>query len=371
VPPHEHNPRVPLELSALCVRLLDRQPEARPTAGAVAQAVEALLTQRGETWEQPLCDGFNEHTVTTRPGPDADEEAAWLKDMEGGPNKPRRGPRPPTPGEQGEALAVEAVPTMQATAPSRIPAARVESASQKPALSRRMSAAAVLALMAALSVAAWWLGAAKLEAARPTWQIGLKVAPAVKPVEGAPAAPLVSEEAPAAPVASDATAHELEVSVDTPQKNQPPRLGAVKKAAALAATCTTLACAGPETHVRPPVVTAEQCPSGSQEAMKQLGIPIGAEADAIFTWHTGDGEMVSVSEGRSTVGTIDDLGTLEAGTIFTGRIILTEKRAYGHFTQATFKGKTYPVCFNWTDGDRNDEGEVLSTIKIKAVREFK
>jgi hypothetical protein len=340
VPPHEHNPRVPLELSALCVRLLDRQPEARPTAGVVAQAVEELLTQRGAAWEQPLCDGFNEHTVTTRPGPDADEEAAWLKDMEGGPNKPRRGPRPPT--------AVEAAP------PSQVPVASVGGEPRKPAWGRRPSAVAVLVLVAGLSVAAWWLGAAELEAARPTWQIGRKVAPAVKPMEGAPAT------------------DELEVSVDTSQKKQPQRLAAVKKAAALAATCTTLACTGPETHVLPPAMTAEPCPPGSLETMEQLGISIGDRADAVFTWHKpGEEPNVQVSEGWTTVKTVEDLGKLEAPTILTGRIILTEKRAYGHFTQATFKGKNYPVCFNWTDGDRSDEGTVESTVAVKAVREFK
>jgi hypothetical protein len=56
--------------------------------------------------------------------------------------------------------------------------------------------------------------------------------------------------------------------------------------------------------------------------------------------------------------------------VLSGRIILTEKYAYGHFVQATTKqGKTYPVCLSYR-GPRNDRGEVESTISVKAVREF-
>ena len=68
VPPHEHNPRVPRELSALCEQLLNRRPEARPAASAVCQMLEELLTQKGEHWEQPLCEAFSVHPSTPRPG---------------------------------------------------------------------------------------------------------------------------------------------------------------------------------------------------------------------------------------------------------------------------------------------------------------
>jgi hypothetical protein len=73
-----------------------------------------------------------------------------------------------------------------------------------------------------------------------------------------------------------------------------------------------------------------------------------------------------------TVRTIRDLGQLGAGAVLSGRIILTEKYAYGHFVQATtYKGgKTYPVCLSYR-GPRNDRGEVKSTITVEAVHEFK
>jgi serine/threonine-protein kinase len=138
VPPHEHNPRVPLEVSALCQRLLDRSPEARPRASAVCEAVEGLLTQRGEAWEQPLCDGFNEHTITTRPGPEADEVAAWLKDQEGGPNKPRRGPRPARAVEQDEEPGCK--PCLPQRPRPRLPRPRLHQSAGKPSAASRARA---------------------------------------------------------------------------------------------------------------------------------------------------------------------------------------------------------------------------------------
>jgi eukaryotic-like serine/threonine-protein kinase len=61
VAPHVRNPAVPEELSALCLHLLEKRPEARPDAEAVCKATEELLTREGAAWDEPLCEFFGEH----------------------------------------------------------------------------------------------------------------------------------------------------------------------------------------------------------------------------------------------------------------------------------------------------------------------
>ncbi|MBZ4419346.1 hypothetical protein [Myxococcus sp. RHSTA-1-4] len=122
--PHALNPRVPPELGALCLRLLEKQPADRPDAEAACEALEALLTREGAEWDVPLCEFHGVHNATTRPGPDADELAAWVNELrEDVP--PRRGRRPPRhwgDGAPGAALSVpEAAPPPppgEATAPA-------------------------------------------------------------------------------------------------------------------------------------------------------------------------------------------------------------------------------------------------------------
>ncbi len=58
IPPHELNPRVPLELSALCLRMLEKAPEARfATAGKLAKALEEAAAQADDSWYVPLFSG--------------------------------------------------------------------------------------------------------------------------------------------------------------------------------------------------------------------------------------------------------------------------------------------------------------------------
>ena len=175
----------------------------------------------------------------------------------------------------------------------------------------------------------------------------------------------------AAPVELGSTAPPHEASVKTQQQRQPKALGPVKKAAAVLGACFTMACSGPTAEVRPPPVTAEPCPPGALKAMEQLGIRVGKdEALAVFTWHKPFEALAKVNEGWTTVRTGEPLGEFKSQAVLSGRIILTEKYAYGHWVQATTKeGKTYPVCLE-SRGPRNDEGEIDSTITVKAVSEF-
>lgn len=93
--PHVRNSRVPRELSELCLRLLEKQPEARLDAEAACKAVEELLTLEEAVWDEPLCEFFSEHNVTTNPEEGVDEEALWLNEVREAEARPRRGKRPP------------------------------------------------------------------------------------------------------------------------------------------------------------------------------------------------------------------------------------------------------------------------------------
>ncbi|WP_224370539.1 serine/threonine protein kinase, partial [Hyalangium versicolor] len=407
VPPHERNPRVPRELSELCLKLLAKQPEARPDAAGLERGVDELLARQGLEWEEPLCEPHVESLLPPAGEGDVDEEEEWARV----PSRPRRGKRPARP--EAPELGSVAVP-QQLPAPDGVPAApiaapvpEVASAPEVPVASiqpparwalpwrHRAAGVAAVGLLLMLGGLAAWLDSQRHRAALepsaqsttaevsatpefqfrlggslPTWESDGKVAPPLKPPEAERTVPLETEGTPTAPVAAGATAQEPEASVKTEQQKQPKRLGAAKKAAALLITCTAPACTGPGAEVRPPPVTAEACPPGSLQAMEQLGIRIGNRADGEFSWHKGDVKPVPIKEGWTTLRMGDDLGQLEVPYQLSGRVLLSEKRAYGHWVQATKDGKTYPVCLE-SNQPRNDEGEVESTVGVKAVREFK
>ncbi|WP_224372951.1 hypothetical protein, partial [Hyalangium versicolor] len=406
VPPHERNPRVPRELSELCLKLLAKQPEARPDAAGLERGVDELLARQVPEWGEPLCEPYVEPLLPPARAEDMDEEEEWARV----PSRPRRGKRPvlpvaPKPGRVAvpprlpgpeDVPAVPAVPPLPAgDAAPELPVAFVQAPARR-ALPwrRRIAEVAVVSLLLMLGGLAAWLASRghglasaplsesstaetsasqspllRWDGSLPTWESGWKVAPPLKPPEAGLEAPFETEGAPTAPVAAGATAQEPEASVKTEQQKQPKRLGAAKKAAALLITCTAPACTGPGAEVRPPPVTAEPCPPGSLQAMEQLGIRIGKRADGIFTWHKGPVGPVPIKEGWTTLRMGDDLGQLEVPYQLSGRIMLSEKRAYGHWVQATKDGKTYPVCLE-SNQPRTDEGEIESTVGVEAVREF-
>jgi eukaryotic-like serine/threonine-protein kinase len=178
--PHLLNPRVPVELSDLCLRLLAKKPEERPAdAQELCTALTALLERQEAVWEAPLCEAFSVHTLTTRLGPGGDEAAHYLKAAREAEARPRRGLRPLV-AVEGEppAAAAGAAPSPSSPGPSPAPGAPVP-------------------IVAALA-----LGEPPEAPAAPP------EAPAVLSVEAVPAAPVVPVSAPEQVPPSPASATE-------------------------------------------------------------------------------------------------------------------------------------------------------------------
>ncbi|MCE9672226.1 serine/threonine protein kinase [Myxococcus stipitatus] len=66
-PPRAHNPRVPVELETVCLRLLDKRPEARGSASTLCLALEAALDAEDPRWWVPL----REKGMAPSPWPDS------------------------------------------------------------------------------------------------------------------------------------------------------------------------------------------------------------------------------------------------------------------------------------------------------------
>jgi predicted Ser/Thr protein kinase len=121
--PREVNGRVPEGLSRICMRLLEKAPEARyARAAEVVREVEEALGGAGGEWDAPLCEGYGPSTATTEGRAevvgrgDAVGWEAWAHEAA---LPPRRGRKPveeeatpvlPEAGVPGPAKAVEPPP---------------------------------------------------------------------------------------------------------------------------------------------------------------------------------------------------------------------------------------------------------------------
>lgn len=360
-PPHVRNPRVPVELGALCMALLSKSPEERPATEALCVELEELLTREGVAWDAPLCELFTPHNVTTRPGADVDDEQLWCNEVRDDGAPPRRGRRPAQVAEYLPPVAV----------PSR--------------------AALWLLLALAVSVGGWavarsWPRAPPAVPAVST--SGQEVAPLSRPPEAEEAAaPPQAPPTPAA-IASRAMPPKEPASVKTPKHagvSKPSTgLGAVGKTVgvALAACALATGCPGPQvrpTSTPPP----EPCPPGALEAMEKLGIRVGREGVGSFFFVAKNSQPTTVTEGLVDVRYMGDFRDLPQPTTLSGRLIFGE-RVYGRLTRARSRdGKiNVPVCLEMIeDGDRRGlsymgergpgTAQVWSFFHFRAVNEFK
>jgi serine/threonine protein kinase len=405
-PPHVLNPRVPRVLSELCLRMLEKSPQARfPDAGAVEEALEAVLAEADGTWDVALCEQWGPEDATT-------PQRTWLdwgdvrdktrRLLEYARRFPRRGrpeplaeastlpcsPEEPPPGAEG-ATKAEGFPSS--------PRAR-------PVSWRALAwGGAALVLMGLL-----WLRPAPTSEVtsdggmRQVTETGQEVAGGAGPPEGGGgAAPeKAATPAPVAPATpqKDGTRVRTPQQTSTPQHNPPRKqealLGVTAKTCVLVWAAGHLACASPEPQLRPTtpapsVPPPAECPAGSVETMTQVlgfrgfGGKIGANSLV-------DGKMlmnkpITVRPGQMiSLEAWEAVRQLPVNTVYVGQLIFGEGRVYGRITQArTPDGQTYSVCFDLYDavrdaergvrmepGSRPDAAIIYSSVRISPVQRF-
>ncbi|HEX8698698.1 MAG TPA: serine/threonine-protein kinase [Myxococcaceae bacterium] len=369
--PHVRNPRVPPEVGALCLRLMEKQPGLQPGAEEVCQAVEELLAREGMSLDTPLCEEHGGQNVTTEPGEEVDEESLWLNRLRQREARPRRGKRLP---ERVEECAP--VPAAEATprpAVVSVPRLRFPTLGRGGRMAAGLALGLVVGVLAARTLAP---GGTGFEAPLPTWEDGWKVAPPLKAPDSAHGL-FAAGEAVSTPVAFAATLKEGDASVKTQQQK---RLGAVKKTLATVGACTVLGCPGAQ--VRPPP-EPKPCPPGAVETMEKFGIRIGHTGAATFFLVPGMGsaQPTTVSEGWTSLRMWRPWKKMKEGTL-SGELIFGE-RVYGRLTQIRTVDGTFPVCIELHEDEDGVRGlirmpngsattaKVFSTVRLVAVPHFK
>jgi hypothetical protein len=416
---------VPEAISAISMKLLEKQPEGRyPGAAVLCSTVEAALVSADAAWTVPLCDAHAPDNVTTvgnlarEDGDDGVDH--WLREARHKYERPRRGRRPVPAAPEGKPLlpSAVAVPPTPPAPPVQPPA--VASLDEHPAvelelkggplgpvssskgghriragaLSIPLLGTAALVLVLGLAVAALQLHprpatsppttaaateeprARLFEAVpeipgRPTWEVGWKVASLRKSPESAQVAASLDAEPTPAAVASRATPSKDMPSVKNPQQKpqkQLQGLGPVRKMIGAGAACIAMACTGPQVRPEPP---AEPCPSGAVEAMAELGIGIGDDIEAVFL--SGPiTEVIPVREGWTHVQLSGRFKGLPPGVILKGRLIFGGERVYGRFTEAqdTEGSRTWPICMELLDTSEKRGLELKPGSTAEAAKVF-
>ncbi len=409
-PPHLRNPRVPRALSELCLRMLEKPPEARyPDAVALCAALEAVLAEADGSWDVPLCEAWGPDDATTVQEQRGLDLGDWLDKARRLKRHARLHSRRGRPVPLAEASTLPRSPE-ESPPGSAGDGAEAKSGSPPPGTRGPRRRARVwgwvlgLCLLVGLAIAYHASTRASgvpvttsAVASDATTSEVRKLAPASKPPEsGGSAAP--AKAATPAPVAP-ATPRKDSTRVKTPKQSnssqkkqrdsQGTRLGAAGKTCTLVLVAGQLACASAAPEVRPPpsfLPPPAECPPGSMEGMKAMGLGVGMASLAIF--NGVDGAMpVTVRPGPGAslfVGT--RWGTQMHFTVFTGELFFGEGRVYGRFTQArTRDNATYPVCMELYDQSRdrkrgvvmrslNSEtgtAEVWSVVNLATVDRFK
>lgn len=392
--PHARNPRVPVALSALCMRLLEKDPRARgEDMAAVDAALVAVLAGADASWDVMLAE----------PEPLPVEDAA---------NAPGEAPEPLVPGHgaepQPEGFAPPPGPRAAEESPAFAARGRVGRA-PPPARARRnvgRREALVLAALAVVTVGVWLLasrlgtgeagvssshGLAR-EGPTPHTAVFREVAGPEQPGEaGVGALPYLSS-LPASEF-SKAMLHKPESPSKSAPKPAPrppreaPRCVPLRQETCVAGLCIVLltGCSATPQVVRLEPKRAE-CPPGAVETMtEQLDIPLGEVGRGTGEFPIeGGARRITVSESTPVRLGLEQ-GKLWAGTVLTGRLYLGAERVYGRFTQArTYDGKTYPVCMELFEPGKNnarglprydvggpaDSAVVYSTVRVQAVDHF-
>jgi serine/threonine-protein kinase len=284
-PPHVLNPRVPPVLSALCLYMLEKSPEARyPDAEALEEALEEAADQADDTWRVPLFPGDR---------------------------KPQRPAPTPLPAEREHAPSrwwrwsfalVLALALLLREPPGDTPP---ETSPFRHAMPQTFSGQ-------------------ELETADKTAEVGSGAQPEQSPTP-APIAPAMNSEVP--PM--------------SPLKSRKARL--LTAAACVAGS----ACASGPQHRPPP--PPEECPPGAAETFKQLQIIPGQTLGVVLgprDWSRPPASEYVVSEGPASVEIIGWWGLLPGRTPLYGELMFGKGRVYGRFTRVRLPGgELLPFCF--------------------------
>ncbi|ATB35508.1 hypothetical protein CYFUS_000921 [Cystobacter fuscus] len=379
LPPHIVNPNVPLVVSDVCMKLLEKTPEKRyPSVLELVKELTLLQARADATWQVPLHDG---------------------------PRGPRRGRRAAAARKTPEA----AVPPVEPTPATPTPASVARVPVQALALQALRRAAVWMAVLVGVALAGGWLARRwqpesppmESSAPSPTWKalLGQEVAPPWPPPEIERAAAPPPAKATPAVVASlvtrpkdDALKKQQAPSPpgDKKKKKKKGPLSTVATWCVGAAAAANTACPGAQVR---PAPEAEACPEGAVETMKTLGIGIGDTGLVSLTSFDEESKFITVREGvtsaRLVVGGAlnsrpDERWKLPAGrtgTIFSGKLHFGDGRAYVRFTEArTPTGDTFKVCLDAGAEGRSgvpvkpdggpETAKVFSSMGVEAVRRF-
>jgi serine/threonine-protein kinase len=288
-PPHERNPRVPRALGELCLRMLEKAPEARYVdAQALAEALVELESVADDSWRAPLFPGDRKQKNPAPPATEPKARAhAWTKWW-------------PWVAIMGVVVGLFFLPASPRHAPVEDAPSIPRDASPSPPPPRQDS-------------------------------IGQEMAPAGLTGEVVSGAEPEKSPTPA-PVASATHSEEVPML-------KSPKLRAL---AAAGTACVGAACAsGPQQR---PLPGPSECPPGAVELEHRLRMVSYHEYDAYFPPFRKIG-LVQVREGDITIETSDPLGDLPRFTLISGRLYFGKDSVHGRFTQARLPtGEVLPMC---------------------------
>jgi len=341
--PRELNPRVPPALSLLCMRMLEKAPEARyANAEALAEALEEAETLADGPWHAPLFPGGERGKRPTR-GPlgaaPARVRARWW-------------PWAVLAAGLESLLLLTPAPAPRRMALEVAPIAPREVSPLPPPMSQAGSSP-------------------KLAPGGVTGEVARGARPLRSPTP--------------APVA-DATHSEEDPMFKS------------KKARCLTATALAAGSAcvsGPQLKPPPPA----DCPPGYEKTFERFGIHVGEVHSMWLLPYSKDlpQRFVPVPQNPMKLTQIgpDAIGTLPADAVFVGESFITKDRVYGHFTEVQLSsGERLPICLEifqfgergtptassakgtgelWPDEEESSTPEkpsILRVLKVIAVHRF-
>ncbi|WP_187344981.1 serine/threonine protein kinase [Cystobacter ferrugineus] len=398
--PHVVNPRVPVALSRVCMKMLSEWPAERyPNVPELCAALEGALKAADDdpAWDVPLFDPNDAQLTTTVDDPALREPNEVLRAYnKAGKWRPRRGQVPPKDdppsseqAEHAEPVAMDEdqdrTPTVDAprdvaplgeqeppaVAPPVLPG-REQLAPSMATHPRRarwllgLVAALVTVGAVAVNLGFWRLGDGAggttgmvgLERPSPelAWTLstdwdfrGNEVAIPWEPLQSVVQASVAPVRAQPPKLAVNAMSTPTTTETSRSQKQRTglrlPLKGGTM-AAALLAGCTGVGCTATNNQVRPEP-PAISCPQDWRKTHEQFDVEFGTNIATVKRYKGEPGEVVRVKDGRVTlqVGISGRVGKLPVGTLLLGQWQLGDNRLFGTFTEAKIPGVgTVPVC---------------------------